>query len=1281
MENIQVAVRVRPLNDKEMGAGETVPWKIRYNTIEMIKNEGESKDILKKPTKVSFAYDYCFGENHTNDQVYAQVARKVILSCLEGYNGTLFMYGQTGSGKTYTMLGYNQTGGLYNQNSPEKAKEKVPANEQSPQGLQDDSGSSVTDLGIEDLHEKYPNFVYDSHKTDFDNNTGILIQSLKDIFKSIEQDKERTFFLKCSYFEIYNDQIFDLLKPRGAMHEPLQLIEDVKQDTFVIKGITIETVASIKHIFEKLKKGEMNRHYAETFMNHSSSRSHCIFRISIKAVTNSYIKMYRQENLHCSNVNVLTNLDQTHEGTIVTESHLNFVDLAGSERMSAHIKPSGAVDDEYQEAPLVKDVVNNRINEGKHINKSLFFLTQVISLKAEGKPNQHIPYRNSPLTKILRSSLGGNFRTAVVLCINPSNVQLEHSLSTLRFGQNAKKIQNKIQANIITNNDDETIKILIENYEKRIRDLQQQQDEDLSKYDQYISVIDELKLQRTTLLERLEQLSKKLAIKMAEDIPEGDLRNFFKSVKSRCAFFPEVGFVFTSKDLESNYDRAKLDESTVVDANRPESLKNHFTKEMQSGPKEFLSKMSLRLYQKVKLQYEELKQGVHSQREYILNFCHSYKTLCEFMKTITGLGQTYLQKLKQIIEQYQDEYILSKERQIKLDLYESFKGMSLMSDKDLDTMTSYLQDFHEAIKSEKDRRELLKKTNEELPEDVFDGLMKLQVHEQEEQEEHMISRKTKIEDFVNFKNGCECEIEYYKSLYSDFNKQQQLEVKLKEIDKLINEDLVQLTGKLEAMASNFKSCDTTLEKDQKKELNLKLNEYKSKFEKLVDVVLAGRAKKSEKKEEPMGPVERASYTTNGGRVLKRSNSIAGAEDIFGLGSLSANRAAPLDKQQIGSKIKSWLNLKAIEDRPMNFESALKDETTSMSNFRSPIHDKGLGLNGSFCELKSQAMNNLTSSFAPADGHLKVPDSAGKQELLRAFRNTRVDPILTPRKEERSSFKLGEPMNKIAVRNYEIIDSPTGKNGSTRRREESKSYKASDYDSLNKLKRSFSNAVFPRAESPSPFGPSSLFGSATDFHFKPEEETGSIKVISEEKPLNSVFESKPAPEPRDVPGKTKDRQAAASNTLFGNSNHTQGLNKYTKNRPNSISLKKDFPAIDDSISKNNRRNGSTALPSKLTSSQKQITSPPVIEEEKPKPVLTILSEAAAPKRTLSKPSVQTNGSPMKEKPSSLFTKAFTQSTSSIKPAATSKPAPPQTKPLRARVENTRPDSKLFSLKKL
>ena len=88
-----------------------------------------------------------------------------------------------------------------------------------------------------------------------------------------------------------------------------------------------------------------------------------------------------------------------------------------------------------------------RIKEGQHINKSLFFLTQVIAMKAEGS-RDHIPYRNSPLTKILKTSLGGNSRTAIILCITPSIKQIEQTQSTLRFGQNAKKIKCKATANM-----------------------------------------------------------------------------------------------------------------------------------------------------------------------------------------------------------------------------------------------------------------------------------------------------------------------------------------------------------------------------------------------------------------------------------------------------------------------------------------------------------------------------------------------------------------------------------------------------------------------------------------------------------------------------------------------------------------------------------------------------------------------------------------------------------------------------------------------------------------
>jgi chromosomal replication initiation ATPase DnaA len=173
MENIQVAVRVRPLSQKEITEGEIMPWRIRQNTIEITKQDSESPMGLKKPSKQSYCFDHCFPESQSNEQIYIKVAKSVVTSCLEGYNGTIFMYGQTGSGKTYTMLGYNHQAGLYS---------SIAANEQSLV----DNDKDIANLGIDDLQEKYPDFIYDHSKEGFENNTGILIQSLRDIFDKIE---------------------------------------------------------------------------------------------------------------------------------------------------------------------------------------------------------------------------------------------------------------------------------------------------------------------------------------------------------------------------------------------------------------------------------------------------------------------------------------------------------------------------------------------------------------------------------------------------------------------------------------------------------------------------------------------------------------------------------------------------------------------------------------------------------------------------------------------------------------------------------------------------------------------------------------------------------------------------------------------------------------------------------------------------------------------------------------------------------------------------------------
>ncbi|KAJ7357839.1 hypothetical protein OS493_022657 [Desmophyllum pertusum] len=146
--------------------------------------------------------------------------------------------------------------------------------------------------------------------------------------------------------------------------------------------------------------GEKNRHCGATHMNNKSSRSHAIFRVVIKS----------QEIVNKAAVRV---------------AHLNLVDLAGSENCAQ----TGAR--------------GQRLKEGGHINKSLLALGTVIAKLSEGE--SFIPFRDSKLTRILQSSLGGNAKTSMICTITP--VAIEESISTLKFAGRAKTIKNCPEVN------------------------------------------------------------------------------------------------------------------------------------------------------------------------------------------------------------------------------------------------------------------------------------------------------------------------------------------------------------------------------------------------------------------------------------------------------------------------------------------------------------------------------------------------------------------------------------------------------------------------------------------------------------------------------------------------------------------------------------------------------------------------------------------------------------------------------------------------------------------
>ena len=155
-----------------------------------------------------------------------------------------------------------------------------------------------------------------------------------------------------------------------------------------------------------MEVGFKGRATRATNMNAESSRSHSIFSIYIES----------QE----------TN-DATGE-EVYKASKLNLVDLAGSERASK----TGATGDGMKEATK--------------INLSLSALGNVISALVDGKTH-HIPYRDSKLTRLLQDSLGGNTKTIMIAAVSPANYNYDETLSTLRYANRAKNIQNKPKIN------------------------------------------------------------------------------------------------------------------------------------------------------------------------------------------------------------------------------------------------------------------------------------------------------------------------------------------------------------------------------------------------------------------------------------------------------------------------------------------------------------------------------------------------------------------------------------------------------------------------------------------------------------------------------------------------------------------------------------------------------------------------------------------------------------------------------------------------------------------
>jgi len=363
-QRIQVAVRVRPLHDTE-----------REDHC-AVRCDSKRNEIVFGQQNKTMVFDWVAPPDTTQEEVFLRVGMPLANKCMEGYNGTAFAYGQTGSGKTFTMQG----------------------------PCMFDAEFAVR---------------------------GLIPRTLDYLFALIHKEKKMRpntrITCQCSFYEIYNEDIFDLMQPTGS--PPLTTRESSDKGPFVA-GLLQHEIDNFDSAHAVLLEGTGRRRVGSTQMNRESSRSHSVFTLYLSQSIND-------------------------DGFVTHKScKLNFVDLAGSERQSRSAAEG------------------SQLKEASSINKSLSTLGPVIRglVEQSNGTNTHIPYRESKLTYLLRESFGGNSMTWMIANISPSRTSFGETLSTLQFAACAAQVVTRATVN-------EDIAGGVEELKHQIRSLQYRLDE------------------------------------------------------------------------------------------------------------------------------------------------------------------------------------------------------------------------------------------------------------------------------------------------------------------------------------------------------------------------------------------------------------------------------------------------------------------------------------------------------------------------------------------------------------------------------------------------------------------------------------------------------------------------------------------------------------------------------------------------------------------------------------------------------------------------------------
>lgn len=416
--SVQVAVRVRPSNMREAQSQSIIT--VLGNQV-FIKNPEDSK--MKTMT-----YDSVFDEAATQQQIFNSVGERAIEAAFLGYNTCIFAYGQTGSGKSHTMMG------------------------------------SPSDIGL------IPRICRELFERQGNNN-------------GIPRDGQVKYRVELSYLEIYCEQVRDLL---GQEHLELKVREHPETGPYV-EGLSKMLVTDTLTIKKLIDQGNRERITAATLMNERSSRSHAILtlyfgqtilsddplappqteiisqinlvdlagseRVDQSGVTGINFNEMKKINLSLTTLGIVINKLvarslKHHEHVSHPKSDKQII--SGSAKLVAKkpIKPGLSRVPSNQSNQPGQYAAPRDLHSKSNAQKILASpREQSARSKSPVKLSEHVPFRDSVLTWILKESLGGNSKTFMIATISPSSLNYSETLGTLRYADNAKKIINSISIN------------------------------------------------------------------------------------------------------------------------------------------------------------------------------------------------------------------------------------------------------------------------------------------------------------------------------------------------------------------------------------------------------------------------------------------------------------------------------------------------------------------------------------------------------------------------------------------------------------------------------------------------------------------------------------------------------------------------------------------------------------------------------------------------------------------------------------------------------------------